>query len=179
MRDWNVVATVRGDNFTRGRRFLERFGTVAPTDYYNTLVARVQDHARFLDELREAGESEPEEQEALARVVPAVETFAFSSPQEFEERARNAVTAWIPTLAGKSFHVRMRRRGFRGRLSSMQEEKFLDAFLLDALQTWGSPGRIDFSDPDAVVAIETVGERAGISLWTREELATNPLLRVD
>src|SRR4051794_7072149 len=107
MRDWNVVATVRGENFTRGRRFLERFAeAVAPTDYYNTLAARVSDHARFMDDLREAAESEPEEATALARVIPAVETFTFRSPAEFEERARTAASAWIPSLAGKSFHVR-------------------------------------------------------------------------
>jgi tRNA(Ser,Leu) C12 N-acetylase TAN1 len=179
MRDWNVVATVRGDNFSRGRRFLERFGDVAATDYYNTLVARVPDHARFLEELRDATEREPEEGEALSRVIPSVVSFTFRSPAEFEEKARTSVSAWIPSLAGKAFHVRMRRRGFRGRLSSMEEEKFLDGYLLEALETYGNPGRIDFTDADAVIAIETVGDKCGMSFWTREDMQRNPLLRVN
>jgi len=42
-------------------------------------------------------------------------------------------------LAGKSFHVRLHRRGFKGRLSTAKEERFLDEALLDALDVLGHP----------------------------------------
>jgi hypothetical protein len=48
--------------------------------------------------------------------------------------------------------------------------------LLAALEAAGTPGRITFDDPDAILAVETVGRRAGPSLETREDLATYPFL---
>jgi hypothetical protein len=64
----------------------------------------------------------------------------------------------------------LHRRGFKGGLSTPKEERFLDEALLDALEKQGTPGRIDFEDPDAVIQIETVDGRAGMSLWTRDDL---------
>jgi len=34
----------------------------------------------------------------------------------------------------------------------------------------GSPGRITFTDPDAILQIETIDGRAGVSLWQRDDL---------
>jgi hypothetical protein len=73
----------------------------------------------------------------------------------------------------------MCRRGFKGRLSSMDEEHFLDGHLLGLLERAGTPGRITFDDPDAIISVETVGPRSGLSLWTREELARYPFLGLD
>jgi tRNA(Ser,Leu) C12 N-acetylase TAN1 len=72
--------------------------------------------------------------------------------------------------------VRLHRRGFKGVLSTPHEERFLDEALLSAL---GVGGRISFTDPDAVIQIETIGGRAGMSLWTREELRQYPFLGTD
>ncbi len=47
----------------------------------------------------------------------------------------------------------------------------------DAQALHGS--KISFTDPDVVIAIDTVDDRAGIGLWTREELARHRLLRPD
>jgi tRNA(Ser,Leu) C12 N-acetylase TAN1 len=41
------------------------------------------------------------------------------------------------------------------------------------------PASIDFQDPDAILAVETVGQRGGLSLWTREQLRTYPFLGLD
>ena len=98
---------------------------------------------------------------------------------EPEAKAREASLTWIPDLAGKSFHVRMYRRGFKGQLSSQSEESFLDGILLDALNKIGKPGRITFENPDAIIALETIDSRAGLSLWTREDLQRYPFLRLD
>jgi tRNA(Ser,Leu) C12 N-acetylase TAN1 len=73
----------------------------------------------------------------------------------------------------------MRRRGFKGRMSSLEEERFLDEFLLDALKKTGSPGQIAFDNPDYVIAVETIGTGAGLSLWSREELQRYLLVRID
>lgn len=103
----------------------------------------------------------------------------FQSPEEFEAKAREAVGSWLTRLAGKSFHVRLHRRGFKRRLSSQEEERSLDTFLLQSLEQRGTPGRITFDDPDAIIAVETVGQRAGFSLWTREDMQRYPFLKLD
>ena len=179
MHDWNVVITVHEGFYNQARKLLERFGPVARTEYFNLLVMRTADHRQLLEELREEAGREPGSVSSLARVMPVVQTFTFQTPAEFDEKARLAVCAWLPTLAGKRFHLRMHRRGFKGKLSSMDEEKFLDTYLLEALETAGAPGRIAFDGPDAIIALETIGPRAGLSLWSREELALYPLLHLD
>jgi len=55
----------------------------------------------------------------------------------------------------------------------------LDEALLETLEHRGTPGRIDFDDPDFILDVETVGQRAGMSLWTREDLHRYPFLKLD
>jgi tRNA(Ser,Leu) C12 N-acetylase TAN1 len=111
--------------------------------------------------------------------MPASETFIFQSAAEFEARAKEIVCTWLPRLAGRTFHVRMHRRGLKEHMASHAEERFLDEALLHALEQTGTPARIDFTDPDVVIDVETVGQRAGLSLWTREDLHRYPFLKVD
>lgn len=179
MHDWNVVASCREGLFREASAFLRELGPLAKTDFFNILVMRVPDIPRTLEKLREMLVEEPERTASISRFMPVVRCFAFQSPAEFEEKAREAVRGWLPSLAGRSFHVRMHRRGFKGRISSMDEERFLDDFLLQALRQAGTPGKITFDDPDAILVAETVGPRAGFSLWTREELARYPFLHLD
>jgi tRNA(Ser,Leu) C12 N-acetylase TAN1 len=111
--------------------------------------------------------------------VPVRSTFTFQSPEEFEARARDAALAFLPELAGKEFHVRLYRHGFKGRLSSHEEERLLGTVLREALEKAGTPGHVTFEDADVILAVETLGNRAGLSLWTREDLRRYPFLRLD
>ena len=52
-------------------------------------------------------------------------------------------------------------------------------FRLVKVERAGTPGRISFEDPDAIIAIETIGQRAGMSFWRRADLQRYPFLRVD
>jgi hypothetical protein len=61
----------------------------------------------------------------------------------------------------------------------MDEERFLDDLLLDSLKKEGTPGRITFTDPDFIIAVETVGNRGGLSLWSREDLQRYQFLGLD
>jgi tRNA(Ser,Leu) C12 N-acetylase TAN1 len=72
-----------------------------------------------------------------------------------------------------------RRRGFKGKIYSQEEGRFLDMCLLDALEKAGTSGRVAFDDPDHIIAVETVGSWAGISLWRREDLHRYPFIRLD
>jgi len=179
MNDWNVVITVYDDGYNQARKILEGYGKVDRTDYFNILLMQAADPRQLLEALQEEADRDPESMKSLARIMPVVETFTFQSAGEFEGKARKAVWNWLPELGGKSFHLRMHRRGFKGRLSSMDEERFLDTYLLEALEMAGTQGEITFDDPDAILALETVGPRAGLSLWTRAELERYPLLHLD
>ena len=177
--DWNVVVTVHGGGYGRARRLLETFGPVGRTEFFNVLVMRVTDQRLFMDALQASLEEDPSILECVARVVPLQETFLFQNREEFEQRIRQVVQGWLPRLAGRTFHVRMHRRGFKGRLSSQEEERLLDAELMNMLEERGTPGCIGFDDPDAVIAVETVGQRAGVSLFEREDLRRYRLLEID
>ena len=112
----------------------------------------------------------------MSHVVPFEHMFTFNDAAEFEAKSREIVLSYAPQLAGKSFHVRLRRRGLKGIISTPGEERFLDDVLLSTLATGGSPGRIRFDDPDYVLLIETVGASCGIALWTGENLKRYPFL---
>lgn len=178
MHDWNVVITVNEGGFNPARKLLEHYGNVDRTDYFNILLMHQEEPRQLLESLRRETARDPESLAPLARVMPVFETFSFQSAGDFEGKARRAVNRWLPELGGRSFHLRMHRRGFKGKLSSLDEERFLDTYLLEALEMAGNEGEISFDDPDVIIALETVGPRAGLSLWTREDLDRYPLLHL-
>ena len=179
MEDWNVVVTATADAWKPARRFVARFGSVARSDFYNVILLRVDDVDWFLPHFATAVSDGGTAAHGIAHVFPARTAFPFTTPEEFEAKARAAVVALAPQLAGKRFHVRMHRRGFKGRISSHDEERLLDTAILEAIAAAGTPGRIGFDEPDAVIDVESVGNRAGLSLWTREEMERYPFLRID
>jgi len=176
--DWNVIVTLPEATSREARKFLRRWGEVHRTGYFRVLALTVDDIESFLAEVARAIEEKPGTLNILSHIIPAQRTFTFASAEEFEAKARDIAILWAPMLAGKSFHVRLHRRGFKGTLSTPKEERFLDETLLDALETLGAPGRISFTDPDAILQIETIDNRAGVSLWQRQDLLRYPFLGV-
>jgi tRNA(Ser,Leu) C12 N-acetylase TAN1 len=176
---WNVIVSVHEDGFKQARQLLTDYGKIAATDYHNVLVMEVDDPERFAEQMRERVADEPGILNDISRLVPVDQTFVFHDAESFEAGARERILDMVRKLSGKSFHIRMHRRGFKHRISSHDEECRLGAALLDALEAAGTPGSLSFEDPDAIIAIETVGQRAGVSLWTREDLERYPLLGLD
>ncbi len=179
MQEWNAVISVNEHGFKRALDVFSGFGEVRRTEFFNVLIMRAENVKIMLETLRELSEREPDSLTFLSRLVPVTDTFIFNSAEEFEAKAKKIILGWATQLAGKSFHVRIHRRGFKGRFSSPDEERRLDAFLLEELQKNNSPGHIDFEHPDAVIAVETSGTWAGMSLWNREDLKKYPFVRVE
>jgi len=177
--DWNVVVSVRERGFAMARDILREYGAVARSGYYNVLVMKVTSPVDFLAQLEKRLQMNSDLLSYVARIAPATATFDFATPQEFEERAREAITQFLPQLAGKSFHVRMHRRGSKGKLSSAVVERTLCQYVLGALNEAGTSGTIRFDDPDAIIDLETVDHRAGLSLWTRGDVQRYPFLKPD
>jgi tRNA(Ser,Leu) C12 N-acetylase TAN1 len=174
--DWNVTVTLSEPTFRIARNLLGRWGRLRRTEYHNVAVMSVADKSAFLQGFAAAVEKEPGILNAMSHVVPFDHVFAFNDAAEFEAKSREIALSYVPQLAGKSFHVRLRRRGLKGTISTPEEERFLDDLLLGALAAAGNPGRIRFDDPDYVLLIETVGENGGIALWTGEDLKRYPFL---
>jgi len=179
MMDWNVVVTIQEHGYNQAREFLQKFGKVNKTEYFNVLVLQVDEVHTFLETMKSALTQYSSSLECVARIMPVTDVFKFQTPAEFEEKAKTIVSLWLTELAGKRFHVRMHRRGFKGQLSSQIEERFLDSVILKSLvQQSESAPIIDFDDPDYIIAVETVGQVAGFALWSREQLQQYPFLKI-
>ncbi len=175
MMDWNVVVTVRHD-YGRAIGLLRSLGAVERTGLYNVIRMRVPDVHALLDQLVQLP---PEGRffDTISHVVPVTHKVAFTTADELERNVMEIARRWLPQLAGKSLHVRVRRRGHKGQIHGLDLERQIGGALLDALAERGTPGRIELDDPDAVIAIELIRDEAGLALWTRAELAQYPFLR--
>lgn len=176
---WNVVVTVHKEGFKEARRSLRRLGLVRQTPFFNVLTMRVQDRDEFLRDLSDRVRRQPHLRASLSRVIPVSDRFSFISRHEFEHKGKKIVDQWLPQLSGQSFHVRMHRRGYSGTLSSLEQEKMFDRYVLGALHSQGQSARIDFSDPDYIIDIETVESEAGFSIWSRSDRTSFPFLNLD
>jgi tRNA(Ser,Leu) C12 N-acetylase TAN1 len=179
MRDWNVVVSIYQSGFRRAIRALEELAKVERSPYHNVLLVKVDDAISFLEAVERKTEESPALYDAISRVAPAACNFEFHSGDEFKEKASSVLREWSQRLAGRSFHVRLHRRGDRHDLHTPDAEKFLDDVALASASEIGMPGRISFTDPDAVIAVDTVDDQAGVALWSREDLARHRLLRPD
>jgi tRNA(Ser,Leu) C12 N-acetylase TAN1 len=180
--EWNVVVTAYDWRGLRtALRLLSRYGEVARTEFHNVLALKVADVTAFLEAISAAAEHDASLRSDISRIMPAQATFVFETTTEFQEKARAIASQWADRIAGGSFHVRLHRRrgGSPVKLSSQAEERSLGDSILDRLRELGQPGRLAFRDPDYLIDIETVGERAGMSLWSRDDLKRYPFLRVD
>ncbi len=179
MDDWNVVVTCQPYGRRDAARELRRHGPVARTGYPNVLVMRVEDPVAFAEALAHRFAGAPGLANFISRVVPAQITFDFVEASDLEAKVDAHAAELLPQLAGKSFHIRIHRRGLKERLSSHLEEQRIGQALLAALEAAGTPGRAEFDDPDLIVAIETVDHRASLSLWTRDQRQRMPFLKLD
>lgn len=179
MRDWNVIATAADGKFAQALRFLGQFGPVEKTPFYNVIMMRADHVPDLMEVLVNEWQTGEGRLPILNRVLPVTYTFTFQDPRVFERKSADSMLNWAPQLAGKGFHVRMHRRGFKDRLRSVEQEKFLNKTIVEATHRAGHPSYVTFEDPDAIVAVETIGTEAGMSLWFREDLARYPFLGIE
>lgn len=179
MKDWNIIVTVYQQGFRRALRALQDIGPTERGPYHNVLVMRVDDPLKVLDAVERLTDERPALYDAIARVAPAMRSFDFQSNDTFKDHATSAILEWLPDLTGRTFHVRLHRRGPKLELRTPDVERYFNDAIIEATMQAGMPARISFSDPDVVVVIDTIDDRAGIAVWTRADLARHRLLRPD
>ena len=127
--------------------------------------------------VREALAAEPLLPTALAKVVP-VETIVRFDPMTAADTFATAAEPLLDRLAGRSFFVRLERRGMKGRLHTPTLERELGDRVWKALEARGHTPRVDFRDPDAVLVVETVGDEAGVGVVTRPMRTEFPFVKI-
>ena len=177
MADWNVLATS-----LEGRRdalllSLRKLGRFRPGGYRNVVIGLVEDQDEFLVRVREALAAEGLLPTALAKVVP-IETTALIDADTAVATLAAAAEPFLDRLAGGSFFVRFERRGLKGRLHSPTVEREVGDHVWRALAARGHTPRVDFADPDAVLVIETIGDRAGLAVITRAIRREYPFVNI-
>lgn len=176
---WNVIVTVYNDGFKDAIHTLRKYGVVRATNFFNVLVMQVEDVDKFL---QIAASEMPEKsclEYGIASINPAMRTFTFNSRQEFEDKIKRIADEWVDKLAGKSFYVRMHRRGFKEKLLSLNEEQFLAMHLMNALKERGQNAKVTFTDPDYVIDVETINNQGFLSIWSRADMNAYPFLNLD
>jgi tRNA(Ser,Leu) C12 N-acetylase TAN1 len=111
VRDWNVIISIYQDGFRRVIHALKDLGTVERSPYYNVLVMKADHAIGLLESVERKTEESPALYDAISRVAPAMRNFEFGSADEFKEKAGSMLREWSQRLAGRSFHVRLHRRG--------------------------------------------------------------------
>jgi len=177
MREWNVLATS-----LEGRRpallaALRPLGAFWGAGYRNVLVGRVDDHDAFLEAVHASLPTHVLLEGSLTKVVPVEHVTQFEAA-ELCETVVNALAPTTARLTGKTFYVRLERRGFKGVVHTPTVERMVGEALLDASARHGATARVSFQDPDIIVAVETTGSTVGVGLLTRDLRTRFPFVRV-
>ncbi len=177
MEEWNVLATAhegRRDALLTALRRLARF---RPGGYRNVLICTVDDPHQFLRQVADALRRDTLLATALARVIPIDVTLHFD-PNDAASTIAAGAEPLVDRLAGGTFFVRVERRGLKGKLHSQTLERALGDLVWRALEARGHQPRVSFHDPDAVLVVETLGDRVGLAVLPRALRAEFPFVLV-
>ncbi len=179
MWQFNVLVTMANDgSYGLLLGELAPYGEFHETGFHGVSLGRVDDVAHFCEAISQKRGQQCIAFRDVSRVVPLERVFTFEV-DDFLAKLCMALRPWIARLAESRFHVRLERRGLKGQIISPDIEQALDAYILDELIDLGHSATIDFDDPDAVVAIETIGDRCGVGLITRTLNDRYDFVRVD
>jgi tRNA(Ser,Leu) C12 N-acetylase TAN1 len=176
--EWNILATA----FMRKERFLLRtlreFGDFKGSGFRDVIIGAVENREAFFEAIESLRREDPERVRPLSQVVPIDKTFQFGVT-DLRGKLQDALAPYGEVLEnGCRFYIRVKRRGHKGEVSSLEIEKEMSAFIIDALEKTGKQVQIDFEDPAKLIIVETIGNRAGVGLITRTMKERYPFIRV-
>lgn len=177
MKEWNILATAFWGRGKDAMRLLTLHGEFKGSGFKDVLQGHVDDVKLFLEKLEQIRQENPERMTSLSQILPLERTFSFSLT-DFMDKLKEAVLSYVEKIEGKKFHVRAKRRGHKGEMSSLEIEKEISSFIFDELQTNGKQAQVSFSDPDAVIVVDTIANRAAVALITREMREKYPLIKI-
>ncbi len=177
MMEWNILATAIRKQERYLLRLLSNYGEFRGSGYRDVVLGRVEDVNAFLEGLETLRREKPEKLRPLSQIVPLERTFQFDL-SNFKEKLKEAISPYIEQVEDRKFYVRVKRRGHKGEISSLEVEKEMDAFILEAINRTGKQAQINFEDPDKIIIVETIENRAGVGIITREMKEKYPFVKV-
>ena len=177
MKEWNVLATVFWGRGKDALRLLTQHGEFNGSGFKDVLQGHVEDVNLFLEELESMRQENPDGMNSLSQILPLEQTFNFNLP-DFMERLKEIVLPYVEKVEGKKFYVRVKRRGHKGEMSSLEIEKEISGFIFERLEQAGKHAQVSFSDPDIIIIVETIANRAALALITREMRKKYPLIKI-
>jgi len=176
---WNVVLTVRPAPGAVHELLdaLHAFGEFRITPFHYVCAGWVRDTTTFLNALLEAQQAGRHWTRQLSRVVPLGWTFEFV-PESLKGKLEMTLERIAGQIAGGTCFVRVERRGLAESLDSAELERMIADQLFATVEAHGKALRTAFSDPDYIVAVETLDTHCGIALITREMRGRYPFVRV-
>jgi tRNA(Ser,Leu) C12 N-acetylase TAN1 len=180
---WNVLITAQEGAARDLKRLvsatlMRRHGHFWRSDFRNVLLGEVQEPQAFLQALAAELERKPFAAAWLGKALPIVVTFRVQ-PEGFPEDVESHLAGLLDAIQGKSFHVRVERRGHKGTLRTQDLERRFGEFLWQRLIERHLQPAVTFKDPDIVVAVEIAGRSAGIALISRELRQNFPFVKID
>jgi tRNA(Ser,Leu) C12 N-acetylase TAN1 len=177
MREWNTLATSLEGRRPELHAALRPLGVFWGAGYRNVLLGHVEDHERFFDAVRARLSTDAALEGSLTKVVP-VERVATFEAATLVEAAAALVVPEAARLAGKTFYVRVERRGLKGLVHTPTVERLVGEVAIEAAARCGATPAVRFEDPDVIVAIETAGTAFGVGFLPRELRRRYPFVRV-
>ncbi len=177
MEKWNILATSQKRQERYVLRLLNNYGEFRGSGYRDVILGYVVDVSAFLDTVESIRREAPGKLRSLGQIVPLEKNFQFDVA-DFRDKAKEAVSPYIDRLENSRFFVRVVRRGHKGEISGMETEKELDGFVLESLEKRGKTATVNIEEFEKMVVIETVENRAGVGVITREMKEKYPLVKV-
>ncbi len=177
MKEWNILVTAFWGRGNHALRLLMQYGDFKGSGFKDVLQGHVEDINPFLEKLERMRQENPGETAPLSQILPLERTFSFDL-SSFMDKLKETVLPYVERVEGKKFYVRAKRRGHKGEMSSLEIEKEISSFIFEELQKAGKAAQVSFSDPDVVIIVETVANRAAVAFITKEMREKYPLIRI-
>ena len=175
---WNLVVTSQHGFQRRLRRALVPLVRLRRTVFRNVLVGWAEDPAALCEAVASLLEQRPHVGRWLGKILPLARTFVVDA-DAFDAQVRHEAEPLLDALAGGTFHVRIERRGHKGVINTQASERALGEYVYETLRARGAQPVVRFRDPDAVLAVEVLGEVGGIGVVTRGVRTRFPFVKID
>jgi len=176
-KSWNIIATSRKTWENKLIEELRELGDFRRSGFDCVILGSVDGMEAFLEALHVRWKESFFLQMILSSVVPILTVFYFTRETLLAE-LKEKVNPLIERMARGSFCVRMKRRGYKGELSSFEMERALGDYIYETLAAQRKVFRVDFSSPDYIIAIETVNNQCGLGIIEKELRERYPFVRI-
>jgi tRNA(Ser,Leu) C12 N-acetylase TAN1 len=177
MTEWNILATATREQEKYLLRFLNEYGEFKGSGFRDVILGRVEEIDAFLRTLENLREENPIKLNPLSQIVPLEKTFLFDL-SDFKDKLKEILSSYVDRIENKKFYLRVKRRGHKGEISSLEVEKEVADFIMGSLEKADKKAQVSFNDPDCILIVETIGNWAGVGFITKDMKEKYSFIRI-